>query len=167
MLDDLDRQLGQVVESAARVLDRRKFLSRTIKGIFAAVAGITVGEFINIQSAAAACNPTCNWVNGNHCSGCPFYGGCPSTYNVCTQSSGCGGNLCPYPNGQWTVSGCDHVGKCFMGFYLCTDCMIGDCTGLCTCLSGCICCSCCTPADVEAEMRRLTAAATQGVIVHP
>lgn len=82
MLDDLDRQLGQVVESAARVLDRRKFLSRTIKGIFAAVAGITVGEFINIQSAAAACNPTCNWVNGNHCSGCPFYGGCPSTYNV-------------------------------------------------------------------------------------
>ncbi len=159
MFDDqkFDSRIGIFAESIARKLNRRKLVANGVKGLFGTVAGVALGQLVNIQQAFASGCDTCNWAYGHHCSGCPGYAGCPSGYAVCTSSSGCG-TICNYPNGQWTV--CTIPCSCSTGFRVCTDCRTNGCGYICTCLSGRICCSqpcCSTPEGVHAEMQRLAA----------
>ncbi len=150
MLEGLDRQVSLVAESVARAFSRRRFLGTGVKGVFALVAGIALGEFIDVKGAMAAyCDPA----HGVYCTGCPAppnLGGCPSNLQVCKHNSGC--SVCPHPYGSWT----NPCGVCGQGIATCTDCWDGsNCSGACTCYSGCFCTGCCTPQQVAAEARRL------------
>ena len=152
MLEELDEHLSMLSESLARRLNRRKALVNTAKGLFAAVTGIALGQLTSITNAfAVSC--TCT---GNICT-CDGGTGtsCPSGCTTCTSSSGCG-SYCDHSNGYWVS--CSGLGKCGNGYKICIDCKCGSCSNLCTCLSACICCGCCNPKDVEAEMRRVAAA---------
>ncbi len=172
MLEEIDENISILMESTARVLKRRRFLGGMIKGVAAATAGLTLGTFWDIRSAfATRCPPKgcsgcqtscdCCYIGGDYeancrhwSHACPFTG-CPSGCSVCTGTDSCGG-LCIYSNGSWCACNC--LGICHNGYQICTDCKCNSCTGyLCTCRSGCICCSCCNPKDVEAEMRRIAA----------
>jgi hypothetical protein len=134
-------------------------LTNSVKGVAIALAGATLGTFINFKDAfAAGCY--CNWYGGVSNANCPKKGGCPpngcpSNCSPCTSSDVCnnGVNYCNYPNGHWTS--CSGLGTCGNGYRICLDCKCPNCSYVCTCLSTCICCSCCTPLDVENEMRRL------------
>ncbi len=153
MLEELDKHLSIFSESFARRLNRRKALANTAKGLFATVAGITLGQLTNITNAFAdSC--TCT---GNICT-CTPTNQCPSGCTTCTSSSGC--SYCPWPNGAWVS--CSGFGICGNGYRVCIDCKCGSGTcsqsTFCTCLSGIICGNCCNSKDVEAEMRRLAAA---------
>ncbi len=154
MLDELDEHLSMLSESFARRLNRRKAFTNTAKGLFATAAGITLAQLTNITKAfAVSC--TCT---GNLCT-CGGTAGnqCPSGCTTCTKSSGC--SYCPHSSGSWVS--CTGLGNCGAGYKVCIDCKCGSgsCSQstFCTCLSSCICCSCCNKQDVEAEMRRLAA----------
>jgi hypothetical protein len=154
MLEELDEHLSMLSESLARRLNRRKALVNTAKGLFATVTGITLGQLTNITNAfAVTCD--CHWAQGHQCA-CGGTGSqCPSNCTTCTNSNWCNG-VCNYPNGHWVS--CSGLGTCGNGYKICIDCQCPNCSYLCTCLSTCICCNCCNPKDVEAEMRRVTAA---------
>ncbi len=154
MLEELDEHLSMLSESLARRLNRRKALVNTAKGLFATVTGITLAQLTNITNAfAVSCSCTGNICT---CGGSGYQ--CPSGCSTCTSSSGC--SYCPHPSGHWVS--CNGLGNCGNGYKVCIDCKCssGTCSQstFCTCLSGCICCSCCNPKDVEAEMRRVAAA---------
>lgn len=156
---NFDSRVNLLAESVARKLNRRKLFANGTKGLFATIAGVALGQVVNIQQVFAdTC--TCNWAYGHQCSGCPLDAACPSGYSVCTTSSGCG-SVCNYSNGQWIS--CSNQGQCGVGFRVCTDCRTNGCGYICTCLSGCICCNpCCrTAAEVKAEMQRLAAMPVQ------
>ena len=153
MLEDLDRQVSLTSETIARTLSRRRVLVNSVKGLVATVAGVTLAQLTNIKRAFAfVC---CGGVDCYSTYGlvCPSQRGCPSSCTVCTNAD-CS-SYCLYSSGFWTCGG---QGTCGNGFRYCTDCKCPDCSKKCTCESQCICCGCCTPHDVEAEMRRLAAA---------
>jgi hypothetical protein len=159
MLEEMDKYISSLSESVARSMDRRQILKKGIKGVFAATAGMALGQFANIKNAfAVTC--TCNWAGGSgnaNCpksSGCPLgsSAGCPTGYSVCTSSSGCG-TICNWPGGRWVS--CTGLGTHGHGYKLCTDCNNSGCADVCTCLSGIICYNCSTQKEVEEEMRRL------------
>jgi hypothetical protein len=159
MFEDFDKRISTLTESWGRGLSRRKIFRKTVTGLSAAAVAAALGQFTNIRQAfAAECTCECDdcWANGSPCSGCPTGTGCPSGCSVCTNNA-CGG-WCNYSSGWWVAYNCSNLGLGH-GYRVCTDCTCpsGDCNGKCTCLSACICCSCQTPADVEAEGRRLAA----------
>jgi hypothetical protein len=159
----LDKRTSEFTEDLARSLSRRQLLTRTTKAAVAALAAMSLGTFSGIKSAfAITCN--CNWLPpniGTSCYGqglgsCPLNSPwCPSGCSVCTSSSccnsKCGSCCCNYSGGQWIS--CQGFGTCGLGYKLCTDCKCSTCSTLCTCLSGVQCFGCCTPAQVQAEMR--------------
>ncbi len=165
MFDDLDRQTSLGSEAFARAISRRGFVQKGVKGAFATIAGLSIGSLINVKSAfAVTC--TCHWACGRQCSsiGTGTYSQyCPSGCSTCVPSSGCynctvgGANLCPYSDGSWTS--CTGLGTCQAGYRICRDCTCGSCNNACTVLSSVICGNCCSPQQVEAEMRRLRAEA--------
>ena len=153
MFDQFDKRISVFSEAIVRKLTRRKAAGKLIKGTFAVMAAGTIGLFLHPDEAfASSCTCDDNWRNGVPCGGCPSTANCPSDCTVCTTAQSCGG-WCNYPNGRWTS--CTGQGTCGAGYKICTDCICPNCNSRCTCLSGCFCCSCCTKADVEAEMRRL------------
>lgn len=158
LINEADRVVGIWTEELARKVDRRHILVKGIRGLAASVAAVSVGSFAEVKQVfAVTC--TCNWIRKqvncpSHCC-CPTGAGCPSGCSFCTSSDSCGG-WCIYPDGCWTS--CNSFCTCGYGYKLCCDCKCNSCSGyLCTCLSQVICCQCCTPADVEAEMSRLQA----------
>ena len=165
MFEDFDKQTSILSEQIARSLSRRRVLATSVKVTVAAVAGATVGTFLNSKAAFAA-NCTCNWYGGSGNANCPGTSGCnPSGGNICptgctpcTSSDYCrsGYYACIYAGGYWVS--CTGLGNCGAGSRECADCKCPNCSHVCTCLSNCICCNCCTPQQVEAEMRRLAAA---------
>lgn len=169
MFEEFDKQVSILSESLARSLSRRRMLANSVKGAVATVAGVALGTLVNVHDAfAVTC--TCNWYEGRvNCpgtSGCnpPGGGVCPSNCSPCTSIDVCrdkNGYYCPYSNGSWTS--CTGLGTCGNGHKICMDCKCPNCSYVCTCLSNCICCNCCNPKDVEAEMRRLAAAGITGV----
>ncbi len=156
-LDDLDKHISIVTESVARALSRRTVLARATKGLVATIAGVTLGELMNVREAfAVSCN--CHPANGTYCSNCPNGVGCPSGCSACTGTDYCGG-WCTWDHGWWLS--CSGLGSCGNGYRICTDCKCPNCgsnnTSVCTCLSAIICQNCCTREQVAAEARRLAA----------
>lgn len=146
-----DEKVSVWSESAARWIGRRKFVSTTVKGVFGIVGGVAIGNFTAIKKAfATTC--TCNFARGNECSGSLVEYHCPSGCSTCTSSDYCGG-YCDYSNGQWVS--CSGLGQCGYGYRVCIDCKCPGCSNLCTLLSGIICSGCCSPRQVEEEMRQL------------
>ncbi len=171
MLEELDRNISIISESAARTLNRRRFLTGMLKGLVSATAALTLGIWMDVKSAFAidfskcqTCNNncTCNWIPNSSNANCPKKGGCPSTgcpsgCSHCTGSDSCGG-WCIYSDGAWCACNC--LGRCGNGYRVCIDCKCSSCSGyLCTCLSTIICANCCTHKEVEEEMRRIAALA--------
>lgn len=163
MLEDVDQTVFTMSESVARTFGRRKFIIKTIKGVFATAAGLSLGQFIDIKDALAI-TCTCTWLGGASNANCPSKGGCnnglcPSGCSNCVTSDHCfknGIDQCPYGTATWVS--CSGLGTCGNGYRICRDCKCNTCSGYtCTCLSACNCCSCCRPEDVEAEMRRMAA----------
>lgn len=155
VLNRTDSRVSVASEEIARKISRRQAVSRMVKGVVGATAALSVGKLV--APSVAGASGLCNWANGKECSGCPSSASCPSGYVICTSSDKyCGtSGECPYPNGDWVSISC---GRCGMGYYVCTDCRpSGDsnCRDVCTCLSGCICSGCCTPAEVKAEFAKL------------
>lgn len=168
--DQLDERTSRLTESVARAVSRRRVLVRTAKGIAATIAGVTLGQLIAVRNAFAdSCS--CNWYGGSGNANCPSWPhpcpwgqGCPSGCSVCTSSDVCrnGVYYCNYAGGSW---GTCYGGKCGNGHYVCTDCKCPNCSYVCTCLSQEFYCgNCCTPQEVEAEMRRLVAGAATAAI---
>lgn len=166
MLKGADQRVSIWTEELARRLSRRQLLFKGITGFAATTAAVTLGTLTNVIPVSAAC--TCNWIGGLGNANCPNVGGCtpsvsvcPSGCNICTCSA-CGCNpcgnpatcFCPWTGGQWVS--CSNLGTCGNGYELCTDCMCTTCSNYkCTCRSNCICCGCCSPKDVVAEMHKL------------
>jgi hypothetical protein len=156
MIEDLDRTVNILSESAARTLTRRRVLRTAVKGLVAATAGLALTLGPDLREAfAQTC--TCNWIGGSSNADCPKVGycsddSCPSGCSLCTSGGGC----CEYPSGSWVS--CTGLGRCGAGYRLCIDCKCSTCSGyLCTCLTDFYCCNCCTPSEVEAEMQRIAA----------
>ncbi len=158
MLEKLDEHISELSESIARTMNRRQLLTRTVKGVFATAAGLTLAQFTNLKSAfAITC--TCMWAGGSGNANCPHTSGCPGGINppcpsgcvTCTTSSGCG-TICNYPGGSWVS--CSGFGPCGMGYKCHSSCSYPN---VCTCLSPIICYNCCTRKAVEEEMRRIGA----------
>jgi len=145
-------------ERAARVIDRRRLLSR---GVRMAAGAVAASVALDAGGVARAVSPSlitcgCSPPRGVFCSGCPGSGGCPSGCAVCHVGD-CGG--CTYSSGYWV--GCSGMGTCRNGFNYCYDCKCGSCSNTCGCGSNCICCGCCSPADLkreQAQRERLVAA---------
>lgn len=168
-LNEFDKRVSILAESAARRLSRRRVVLGMMKGVFAAVAATTLGAFVNIGRAFAidfsncqTCNKncTCHWIPNSGNANCPSKGGCPPTgcpsgCSPCTGSDSCGG-WCIYSDGAWCACNC--LGVCGNGYRVCIDCKCSSCSGyLCTCLSQVICPNCCRTEDIEEEMRRVAA----------
>jgi hypothetical protein len=144
MVLEVDKRLSVLAESTARRLTRRRALTAGVKGGFAAVIGVALGQGLGLHSAEAWGTCTCNWAKGIRCSGCPYGAGCPSGWTVCKlgdppvdyRNYGCNG-WCNYEYGQWTP--CGGLGTGY-GYRVCTDCKTSSCA-VCTCLSQCINCN--------------------------
>lgn len=161
----VDEKVDAAFSWSARRLGRRQFLKAGVMTSAAVLAGWSVGE-----GTALASTPYCSQCPSSgldaYCCGptyrCTHWGascpetGCPSGYSSCTPSNGCTnsqGYHCIYSSGNWVA--CDGLGHGY-GYLVCSDCIGPDgCNHWCTCLSGCICCDCATPADVVAEQQRL------------
>jgi hypothetical protein len=168
MFDEFDRHLSNFTESVARSISRRQIMTRTVKGVIVTVAGTALGTLVNMK-AAFAVSCTCDWYGGSGNANCPSHpgcggAGCPSGCTPCTgdHSKGIyncnnGYYSCGWISGSWVS--CTGLGICGNGSRICTDCKCPDCSYVCTCLSQCTCCNCCTPQDVEQEMKRLKALA--------
>jgi hypothetical protein len=172
MFENFDEQVSTFTEGVARSLSRRRVLVTSAKVAAVTVAGATLGIFVNIKDAfASTC--TCHWYGGSGNANCPSHPGCngingvcPSGCSICVcavwQNNNCvqegcviPGYGCNYPNGSWVS--CTGQGTCGNGQRVCVDCKCPNCSYVCTCLSSCVCCNCCTPQQVEDEMRRLRA----------
>lgn len=158
--EDIDRHVNLLAESIARGINRRRLFKVGAKGVFATVAGLTLGQLADVKKAfAATCTCDDNWTKGISCNNlgytCPANGAnCPSGCSLCANGD-CSNN-CPWQYGQWTS--CSGLGSCGTGFQVCTDCKCPDCNHWCTCLSSCVCCTpCCrTPQEVAAELERIS-----------
>lgn len=151
---DSDKLISIFTESIVRGIQRRKFLSRGIKGAFATVAGLALGNLTGIKNAfAVSC--TCDWAFGGQCLGTGDVGqNCPSGCSTCTSSDNCNG-WCNWSSGFWVS--CTGLGACGYGYKICKDCKCPNCSDVCTVLSNIICYGCCTEKQVEEEMKRLAA----------
>ena len=154
MSNDFDKQVSVWTESVIRSTQRRKFFSKGIKGVAAIISGATLGSLASTKGAFAAANVTCtcDWAQGRQCASTS---GCPSGCSVCTKTDWCSG-WCDYPGGSWVS--CSGLGHCGYGYRTCLDCKCSGCNNLCTVLSDVICSGCCSPQDIEAEMKHLIAA---------
>src|SRR5258706_13867587 len=111
MLEELDKKISILSESAVRTLSRRKVLVNTLKGLVITASALTLGQEVDLKAAfALGCTCDDGWTNGSPCSGCPSSAGCPSGWSICTTSQSCGG-WCNYSNGQWVSCYGGHVGK--------------------------------------------------------
>ena len=159
MLEDFDKQVSIFAESLARKFNRRKMVGTTVKGLFATIAGATLGQFTSMGKALASCYCTCDdcWTTGHSCN---YYGHpcpphyCPSGCTTCTSYDWCGG-WCDYRSGKWVS--CYGLGVCGRGYRVCRDCKCPTCRLKCTCRSAITCYYCCSAQDVKAEMQRLAA----------
>ena len=139
-----------LAEEFARRLDRRHFLGKVAKASAATAMAVAAGQFVLPGTAAALLECGCSFPQGVRCSGCPGLG-CPSGYSSCKTGSQCG--PCVWTTGNWV--GCSGYGNCGVGYNRCYDCWDGShCSTTCGCGSVCICCGCCSPADVKAEQER-------------
>ena len=168
MFDEFDKQVSILSESIVRSMSRRRMLGTAMKGTIITLAGASLGIFSGLREAfAAGCS--CNWYGGINNANCPQHpgcnpngtSGCPSGCSPCTSSDVCRYPkppywYCNYSSASWTS--CTGQGRCGNGYKICVDCKCPNCSYVCTCLSNCICCNCCSPKDVEIEMRRLALA---------
>lgn len=141
----LDERVSSVTDFTARRITRRESLKRLMRGSAVVTAGVVVGNLAWTKPAmASTCD--CDPPNGIYCTGCSSYGGCPSHGSPCLE-------YYPNTNGCWIA--CTGLGTCGYGYVKCCDCTTpyGYCH--CGCQSTCICCNCCSPADVKAEHARL------------
>jgi hypothetical protein len=158
MFEYFDKHVSVFTESLARKLSRRKMVDRTVKGAFAAVAAVTIGQLTGIGDALASTSCTCDegWTTGHSCTHngypCPDHG-CPTGCVKCYYPE-CDG-WCNWSSSKWVS--CTGLGTCGKGYKVCRDCKCPDCSNHCSCLSHTICRTCCTPSDVHAEMERLAA----------
>jgi hypothetical protein len=164
MIDDrltakADRKVAHWLEDTSRRLGRRRMLSTGLKGVAAAVAGLTVGSLQSREALAHPGHPYCHFPGHGHCGnlgyGCPSAGGCPSGCAVCTTASGCAG--CIYSSGYWASA--PACGICRFGYYLCYDCRCTSCNRVCGCRSSCRCSRCCAPAEVRRDLENAMAEA--------
>lgn len=147
---NLDESAGVLGEHLARGLSRRSVLVRGFKLVAAAASAVSVGSLATYTAAKA--NTCCGFYGDCAPDYCQSDGGCNAACNYCTSSNGC-----VHATGCWqsTLTGCTNMGTCGNGYIVCCDCW---CAGnKCTCQSGCICCGCCTPKEVQAEVQRLHA----------
>lgn len=155
MFEDFDKRVSVLSESFARMLSRRRVAGMTVKGLFATVAGATLGQ-VTGGAANASCYCTCDdcWTVGHHCDHigfpCPPHN-CPTGCVTC-HSGDCGG-WCNWQSGKWVA--CSGLGKCGKGYRYCRDCKCPHCSHKCTCRSAITCENCCTAQDVRNEMERL------------
>lgn len=141
-IDEIDRQLNLLAETAARKVSRRQAMSRMFRGVVGATAALSVGKlaFGSDEAQAGTC---CTYMCGQHCnaissSKCPQRWGCycPSGFAKC-RSSDC--RDCPYVVACWASTnpacGCNGRRR------FCTDCKrLGRpcrCPHYCTCVSDC------------------------------
>jgi hypothetical protein len=144
-----DKKIGHLLDDVSRRVGRRKLLTNGLKGVAAAVAGLTVGTLPS-RAFAHEGHPYCHYPGAGHCSNigksCPS-NGCPSGCNICVLADGCG---CPYTSGAWTTS--QSCGLCGFGYYLCWDCRCTSCSNKCGCKSSCRCSGCCRVEEVKRDM---------------
>jgi hypothetical protein len=140
---------GPFAEQLARGLSRRRFLSKLSRTAAATAIVLAGGEFVAPSVASALLELGCSFPGGVRCANCPGTG-CPAGYSACTTASGCG--PCVYATGSWV--GHSGYGTCKNGYNRCYDCWNGSCANTCGCGSICLCCTCCSPAEVMAEMNR-------------
>lgn len=148
MLEDFDKQVSIWSESFARRFNRRTMVGSTVKGLFATVAAVTVGQLTNFGNAFAATTCVCDrdWTAGNRCDAygypCPHKtspnNGCPTGCSICTTANGGCSGFCNWSSGHWVS--CSNLGSSHKGYKLCWDCKCGTCKHVCSCLSGCINC---------------------------
>ena len=159
MLEEFDKRISILSESLARALNRRKIVGNTVKGLFATVAGATLGRLTSPGEASAACACTCDdcWTNGHPCNHygypCPSHY-CPGGCTTCTRHNWCGG-WCSYSSGKWVS--CSGLGVCGQGYRICRDCKCPNCRVKCSCRSAITCYSCCSAADIRNEAERIAA----------
>jgi hypothetical protein len=126
MFNKFDEQISLLAEETARKTTRRGAVAKILKGVTATVAALTLGTVAGNEVFATTC--ICDYPREVICSGCGP-NSCPSGYNVCTTSSGCG--PCVYDTGRWV--------SCSYGCYfkICWDCIPvgGNCNQTCGCLS--------------------------------
>lgn len=157
-----DEQGKPFLEGLARRLDRRTFLDRALRTGFALAAGLALGttQIVEVLAANGNCK-ACSFPQGRGCGSlgysCPTALKCPTGCKYCTSTAGCSSYGCIYSSGHWTVTGC---GYCGQGSIQCSDCVCPSTqscssSNVCGCRSGCVCCNCCSPQDVAAEMQRL------------
>jgi hypothetical protein len=139
-----DKAIGESLEDTARVLSRRSAVLGVLKVLIGSAAGISAGTLVGATKAfAVTC--TCHYIHGNICGGTTT-SACPSGCSICTSSDYCSG-WCIYSGGCWTS--CTGLGTCGNGSRICCDCKCPNCSSMCTSLSDCICCGCCTPEEVK------------------
>jgi hypothetical protein len=158
-IGDLDRRISILAEDVSRRLSRRQLVLKSVKTAVAATAAVTAGSLAGASRAfggALACD--CALPGCGNCScrnkTCPS-NGCPSGCMVCKTGDGC--SQCNHNDGNWIA--CSGLGTCGLGYRLCWDCRCTGCGAKCGCKSVCLCCQCCSPSDVEAEMRSLASSA--------
>ena len=145
----------------ARVISRRKFLDRSLRGLTTgAVALFATGRIFSGTSSAAGDECFCAPPRGVECIDCPpgrHKDKCPPGHQRCRTVDGeqqCPG--CVYEHGWWVA--CTGLGEGF-GYKICIDCWRpDDCNTTCGCRSKVICGHCTSAADVKAEMALAMAA---------
>jgi hypothetical protein len=119
-----DQNSREGLENLSNYISRRTFLEVAVKGVFASLVSLALGN-LQVRPAFAS-HVLCCDESGNLCPGCPipcFGGICPSGYVKCTTASGCG--YCYYASGSWTCGG---------GNVICYDCWSNsNCGSACTC----------------------------------
>ena len=154
----VDSHVAAITEKTARAMARRAVLRTAVTGGVVSLGALAAGQvpaFAEKCSQGLSCGPT------RRCSGCP-HAGCPSGYRLCkgSSTSSCFNNegyRCEWPAGEWVA--CTGAGLHGNGIYVCYDCKgPGGCAKWCTCLSGCICCTCASADDLVQEQKRIQAA---------
>jgi hypothetical protein len=117
--------LERVSEELARRLDRRRFLDRAARAVFAVAAGLAV------RGSGASAQPlhppgsTCTYFDCGRCYCNPPINGYCTNYSAsyCDGSKcagGCSYDTYPYSTGCWCTQDCVINGDC--GHYRCCDC---------------------------------------------
>lgn len=148
----IDGRIAARAEWVTRRIDRRTALRSAVLTGATTLGAMALGQrpaFATI-TCPDSCGPSPLCVDQGKV--CPSYG-CPSGYSHCKKPSVCGDRLCNWSSGQWVH--CQGYGTCGYGYTVCQDCKPSGSCNVCICISGCLCCNCCSPSDVVAEQQRL------------
>jgi hypothetical protein len=140
-------------ESVARVIDRRKFLSRAAIALAGAVAALAAEGTLSPSWAVSVNGPCPNPTRAGHCNP-PNGVYCTPRSEKCTSDGGCQSPACTflttsYSTGCWCTkqvclncgSGCATCGGCTeCHHYVCCDCKCGS--ERCGCRKRIVDCSC-------------------------